>query len=70
MHGNSILHPSFHQVLDPCLNIPEVELKLARPTAYPLTQTLRVAYKHNQVCLFHPKAIENIRNSYLLIPLS
>ena len=24
MHGNIILHPSFHQVLDPCLNIPEL----------------------------------------------
>ena len=23
MHGNIILHPNFHQVLDPCLNIPE-----------------------------------------------
>ena len=25
MHGNIILHPSFHQVLDPCLNILEID---------------------------------------------
>ena len=31
--------------------------------------TLNVAYEHNQVyVLFHPKAIENFRNSNLLIP--
>ena len=47
-----------------------VELKVARPMAYPLTQTLSVAYKHSQVCLFQLKAIENIRNSYILISLS
>ena len=31
-----------------------VELKLAEPVAYPLNRVLSVAYKHNQVCLFHP----------------
>ena len=25
MHGNIILHPSFHQVLDPCLDMPELK---------------------------------------------
>ena len=36
-----------------------VKLKLAEPIAYPKG----VAYEHNEVCLFDPKAIYNIRNS-------
>ena len=46
-----------------------MELKVTRPIGYPLTQTLSVAHKQPGICLFHPKAIENIRNSYMLIPL-
>ena len=44
-----------------------VELKVARPIAYPLARTLIVASGYD---IFHSEAIENIRNSYLIIPLS
>ena len=45
----------------------ELVLKVARPITYILTRTLSVAHEHNQpnICLFHHKAIENMRNSYL-----
>ena len=47
-----------------------VELKVARPVTYLVNRKLSVAYEHNQVRFFHPKAIENTRNSHLIIPLS
>ena len=47
-----------------------VELKVARLVAYPLTWMLSVAHKHNQMYVFHPKAIEIIRKSCILITLS
>ena len=48
-----------------------VELKVARPIAYPLTQTLGVAYEHNQAYVyFILKLLIRITEPCFEIPLS
>ena len=46
-----------------------VELKIARPMAYPLTQTLRVAYENNQVYVYFIPKLLRVIDSYFILTI-